>query len=199
MGAKLEDKLLEIYRCIEESCLSSIKIFDKKKGHSNRSVGFTAYEERQQKLIDLSNQKPDVIEFLCKKGGHAYFKFEGKTIKVISSTRENLSPNVFEKNMFERDQELHIHDALDPLLRVIYKVDYDLDNKEARLLECAFLKIDRNSREVVDEINIMSLARKAGTVPEGISRQEPDEIDLPQGMLIQVTKKEIANNDNFER
>ena len=48
-----EEKLLAIFECVEKSCISSVRIFDEGKGHSSRSVGFAAYEERQQKMLEL--------------------------------------------------------------------------------------------------------------------------------------------------
>ena len=196
MALSFEEKLLKIYDCIEKSCNSSVRIFDQNKGQSNRSVGFAAYEERQQMLKKTSAELPEVIEFLCKKHGHDYFKFEGKTIKIVSSTREQLAPNVFDKNFFERGDEL---DSLDPLLRIIYSAEYDLESNEAVILECHYLEIDRNTHEVnkETEINILKLAKgKDGFVSEVVDK-EPDSIELPMGGLLK--KSTNITSDSIDK
>lgn len=193
MALSFEEKLLKIHGCIEESCNSSVRIFDQDKGHSSRSVGFAAYEERQQRLKDIALENPDVIEFLCKKGGHNYFKFEGKTIKIISSTRELLSPNVFERNAFERGAEF---DSMDPLLRIIYSADYDLEANEAVILECHYLEIDRNTHEVTREINLLNLAKgKDGFISEVVDKEQ-DSVELPMGGLLKKSTNITSDSIN---
>ena len=188
MPLSYKEKLVKIYNCIEESCNSSVRIFDRSKGHSNRSVGFAAYEERQQRLKEIAVQFPDVIEFLCKKGGHNYFKFEGTTIKIISSTREFLGRNVFEKNAFEKGD---VFESLDPLRRIIYSADYDLVANEAVILECHYLEIDRNTEQVIKEINLLTLTKgKEGYISE-VVESDSDGIELPEGGLL---KKSINVN-----
>lgn len=194
MTLSFEEKLLQIYGCIEESCNSSVRIFDNKKGHSNRSVGITAYEERSQRLKEKATDHPDVIEFLCRKGGHNYFKFEGKTIKIVSSSREQLAPNVFDKNIFERGIEF---ESMDPLLRIIYSAEYDLEANEAVILECHYLEIDRNSHEVKREINILDLAKgKEGFISEVVDN-EPDSVELPMSGLLKKSTK--ITNDSINK
>lgn len=184
-------KLLQIFDCIEKSCNSSVRIFDRTKGHSNRSVGITAYEERQQRLKDIAENYPNVIEFLCRKGGHNYFKFEGRTIKIISSPRETLNKNVFEKNMFERGEEF---EKLDPLLRIIYRADYDLVANEAKILECHFLEINRNTGSVTQDINILDLIKnREGYISEVIT-DTPDSVELPMSGLLKKSTSTTADS-----
>ena len=181
------DKLLAIFECIEESCTSSVKIFDEGKGHSSRAVGFAAYEERQQKMLELAETRPDVLEFLCKRSKHNYFKFEGKTIKIISSSRNPLNKNVFDRNAFEREDDEF--GGFDPLIRIIYKADYDLVENTANLLECNYLEVDRNSHQVIHEINLLELAHENGGVITSIQTEEADAVELPAGGLL-FTRKE---------
>lgn len=195
MALSFEEKLLKIYNCVEESCNSSVRIFDSDKGHSSRSVGFAAYEERSQRLKEIATDRPEIIEFLCKKGGHNYFKFEGKTIKIISSTRELLSPNVFERNAFEKGVEFG---SMDPLLRIIYSADYDLEANEAVILECHYLEIDRNTHEVNKEreVNILALAKgKEGFISEVVDK-EPDSVELPMGGLLKKSANVTSDSIN---
>lgn len=195
MSLAFNDKLLEIFTCIEASCNSSVRIFDRNKGHSNRAVGFAAYEERQQALKEVSERGSDVIEFLCKKHGHNYFKFEGRTIKIISSPRESLSKNVFDRNAFERDDDEF--GGFDPLIRIIYKADYDLENNEVTILECYYLEIDRNTHNVVKEINILNLSKGKGGFIAEVASDKVKEVELPAGSLLAKTKvKNTTSNDN---
>ena len=192
-----KDKLLEIFRCINSTCNSSVKIFDTSRGHTSRSVGFAAYEERQKSLLDLSLSNPDIIELICRKGGHNYFKFEGRTIKIISSSREVLSPNVFEKNICEKG-EYGEFDMGDNLLRVIYKTDYDLENNEALILECHFLEIDRNTNEILDEIDILYLSKERAYFVEAIEEDIPEEVQIPEPGLVGKENLKVPvykNND----
>jgi|GEM_PF-2448342 len=175
-----EEKLLLIFECIEGSCTSSVKIFDSEKGHTSRSVGFAAFEERQKKILELSERRPDVIEFLCKRGQHNYFKFNGGVIKIVSSPRDGLGTNVFERNVLEREE----FSEFDPLIRIIYKTDYDLMEKDATLLECHYLVIDRNTKEVLEEINLMDLAKESDGVIRQVNSKQPDAVDIPAASLL---------------
>ncbi len=195
MSPTLNNKLLKIFSCIEASCNSSVRIFDDKKGHSNRSVGFAAYEERQQALKEVSEGHSDIIEFLCKKHGHNYFKFEGRTIKIISSPRGNLTKNVFDRNAFERDDGEFGN--FDPLIRIIYKTNYDLENNEATLLECHYLEIDRNTHNVLKEINLLELSKEKGGFLIEVSSEKVKEVEIPAGGLLAKTKaKGKKTNDD---
>lgn len=191
MTLSFEEKLLKIFDCIEKSCNSSVRIFDRKKGHSSRSVGFAAYEERQQQLKKMAEDHPEVIEFLCKKSGHYYFKFEGKTIKIISSIREELGKNVFEKNAFEKGDEFK---DLDHLLRIIYSANYDLEANEAVILECYYLEIDRNTNQVKNEINLLELAKgKDGYITEVVDSDQ-DSVELPESGLLKKSTNVKADS-----
>ena len=181
MTLTFEEKLVKIYDCIEKSCNSSVRIFDQNKGHSNRLVGTAAYEERQKLLKEITLEYPEVIEFLCKKGSHNYFKFEGTTIKVISSIRESLGRNVFAKNIFEKGEEF---ESFDPLRRIIYKADYDLESNEVVILECYYLEIDRNNQNVVKEVNILKLATEKYGYVTGLSPEMPEEKEIPAANLL---------------
>jgi len=196
--SSLEKKLLAIYECIEKSCISSVQIFDENKGHSSRAVGFAAYEERQQKMLELAQEHPNVIVFLCKKNKHNYFKFQGKTIKIVSSPREPLGKNVFDRNTFERDEEEFGN--FDPLIRIIYKADYDLIENSATILECHYLEIDRNTHEVIREINILKLANENSSIITEVKTGKEEAVDLPAGGLIPSDKKnknkKPSSNDN---
>lgn len=189
-------KLLKILECIEESCNSSVRIFDSKKGHSRRVVGFAAYEERQQKLKNLSGEHPDVIEFLCKRGLHYYFKYEGKTIKIISSPRDILSKNVFDRNVFERDDDEFQN--FDPLVRIIYKADYDLTQNEAMLLECYYLEIDRNNHNVLKEVNLLRLSKEKGGFITEVASEQIKEVELPAGSLLIKAKTKDQDTNNSD-
>lgn len=193
MALTFEEKLVKIYECIEKSCNSSVRIFDRDKGHSNRLVGTAAYEERQKLLKEITLEFPEVIEFLCKKGSHNYFKFEGVTIKVISSIRENLGQNVFAKNIFEKDDQF---ENFDPLRRIIYKADYDLEANEVVILECYYLEIDRNNNNVLKEVNILKLATESYGFVAGLTPEMPEEKDIPAaGLLFKVGNTDDAAAD----
>lgn len=186
----IEEKLIDIYFCIENSCNSSVRIFDQQKGHSSRSVGFAAYEERQQRLLQMSLERPNLIEFLCKKGGHNYFKFEGQAIKIISSPRDSLAKNVFEKNMFEKKDEEF--ERFDPLLRIIYSADYDIESHEASISGCHYLKIDRNTGEVLEELNLLELAKGRVSLLTEVANTSPSGVELPAGGLVRKSKSKNA-------
>ncbi|MBL4602978.1 MAG: hypothetical protein JKY84_09535, partial [Emcibacteraceae bacterium] len=136
-------------------------------------------------------------EFLCKKGSHYYFKFTGKTIKIISSTRDTLGKNVFDRNTMERaDEEFG---NFDPLVRVIYKTDYDLIDNTATLLECHYLEIDRNTHQVINEINLMKLAQNPDSIITEVVVDTAEPVDIPAGGLMPKDKKDInISNDNDE-
>ena len=178
----LEDKLVRIFELIEQTCNSSVRRFNLEDGHSSRSVGFTAFEERQKRLQDLSEKHTDIIEFHCRKGGHNYFKFDGNALKIISSTRENLTPNVFEKNFVERGQD--DLKCFDPLKRIIYKADYDIDGHEATILECYYLEIDRNTQLVIKEINILNLVKDRTGYISAVEKEVPEAVELPESNLL---------------
>ena len=183
MSTKFKDKLVRLFNLIEKSCNSSVRIFNADKGHSNRSVGFTAYEERQKALRDLSEVHPDIIEFYFRKAGHDYFKFEGKSLRIISSPRENLARKVFERNSVEKLQEEFGN--FDPFRRVIYKTDYDIDAHEATILECYYLEIDRNTEEVLYEVNILKLSKDKSGYPSEVANTKADAVELPSGGLLE--------------
>jgi len=188
-----DDKLIELFHLIEKSCNSSVRIFDIDKGHTSRSVGYAAFEERQKRLRDLATARPNVIEHHCKIGSYDYFKFEGRTLKIVSSPREVLTPNVFEKNRVEVNQEEF--EQFDPLLRIIYKSNYDLDAHEASILECHFLVIDRNTKAVLHEVNLLELAKdKSGAISE-VADTAPDAVDLPAGGLLKSIEVETENSE----
>ncbi len=192
MILSFEEKLIKIHGIIENSCNSSVRLFDHTRGHSSKSVGFTAYEERQKLLQEITAEFPEVIEFLCRKGSHDYFKFEGTTIKIISSTRGSLVKNVFKKNIFEKGDEF---ESFDPLRRIIYKADYNLEANEVVILECHYLEIDRNDHRVIKEINILKLVKeKSGFVAEVID-DAPAATDLPEASLLRKLE-EIKEDDS---
>lgn len=182
MSAQLKAKLVRLYGLIEQTCNSSVRRFNREKGHTSRSVGFTAYEERQKKLKDLSKEHPDIIEFLCRKGCHDHFKFEGKSMKVVSAARENLGRNVFDKKSVEREQEEFGN--FDPLIRVTYKADYHIDDHEANILECHYLEIDRNTEEVINEYDLMRLAKDNSAVTSELAQTLPTAVELPESGLL---------------
>lgn len=191
MTLSFEKKLIKIYGIIEKSCNSSVRIFDSKKGHSNKSVGFTAYEERQTLLKKIATEFPEVIEFLCRKGSHDYFKFEGTAIKIISSIRERLGKNVFEKNIFEKGGEF---ESFDPLCRIIYKADYDLEANEVVLLECCYLEIDRSNHNVLREVNILKLANEKSGFLSAIVDDAPAAAELPEAGLLKILEENIEKD-----
>ena len=193
MTLSFEEKLIKIYGIIEKSCNSSVRIFDRKKGHSNRLVGTAAYEERQKLLREITTEFPEVIEFLCRKGSHNYFKFEGTTIKIISSIRESLGKNVFAKNIFEKGDEF---ESFDPLRRIIYKADYDLEANEVVILECHYLEIDRNDHRVIKEINILNLVNEKGGFVTEVVDDAPAATDLPEAGLLQKLEKIVEDDSD---
>jgi len=189
-----DEKLIELFYLIERSCNSSVRIFNVDKGHTSRSVGYAAFEERQKKLRDLATTRPDIIEHHCKIGSYDYFKFEGRTLKIVSSSREVLASNVFEKNRVEVRQEEF--DQFDPLLRIIYKADYDLDAHEASILECHFLVIDRRTEVVLHEVNLLQLAiDRSGAISE-VASAAPDAVELPAGGLLKSIDVEAENSED---
>jgi len=190
LGMNIAEKLLKIYKCIDETCNSSVKLFDASRGHTSRSVGTTAYEERQKRLFDLAEERPDIIELLCKKGGHYYFKFEGQVVKIISSTRDPLGPNVFLENAFEGD-ELDLKDAL---RRIIFKADYDTSEHDVAVRECYYIEVDRNTGVVTKDIDILALHRH-GYVKE-VTTDQPKGVELPMpGLLPQEEKRKTIEDD----
>ena len=189
-----EEKLLAIFECVEKSCISSVRIFDEGKGHSSRSVGFAAYEERQQKMLELAEQRPDVLEYLCTRNKHNYFKFEGRTIKIVSSPRKPLHKNVYDQNTFERDDKEF--GDFDPLIRIIYKADYDLIENTATLLECHYLEVDRNTHQIIREINLLELANESDGITTGIQTEKAEAVDLPAGSLLSKLEKDQKSSED---
>lgn len=199
MTMAIEVKLLKIIECIDKTCSSSVKLFDVAK-HTSRSVGIAAYEERQKALLHLADEHPDVIEPLrkkdgtiIKKSGHYYFKFEGRAIKIISSFRDPLGANVFARNVFETDQMCL---PTDPLLRVIYKADYDIDNHESTITECFYIEVDRGTGEVINEIDLLSLYERSKGFIEEMVDNEPSEIELGiPGLIVKKDDRKDKEND----
>lgn len=185
----IEEKLFKIYECIDRTCNSSVKLFDVSK-HTSRSVGTAAYEERQNALLQMANDEPEVIQPLCKKSGHWYFKFQGRVIKIISSSRDPLGPNVFAKNAFETNEL----DLSDRLLRIIYKTDYDIAEHEANIRECHYIEVDRNTGNILFEIDILKLA--ANWYLEEVITSKSEEIQLPIPSLIPKKPKQDTQKDD---
>lgn len=188
---KLESKLLKIFECIDTTCTSAVQLFDSRK-HTGRSVGIAAYEERQSALMELAEMEPDVISPLCKKGQHQYFKFDGRSIKIISSLRDPLNSNVLNTNSVE-SEELDLND---PLLRIIFKTDYNIATHQSTVLECYYLEIDRNSGEVINEIDILHLTRIRNGYLEPIDDSLPKAVEIPQVRLLSADDKKRKRRDS---
>jgi hypothetical protein len=86
-------------------------------------------------------------------------------------------------------------DLNDTLRRIIFKTSYDIDAHESEIIECHYIEIDRNTHEVLHEVDVLSLYRQSNGYIDSVNSEKPEAIDIPPANLFGSIKKKKTENE----